>query len=174
MLVSRQLRETNIVEYLLYMWQVEDLIRSSEFNAERIAELVIASEEYDDIIKNEWIEWYRNLIDMMINEGVTERGHLMINRSTLVILSDFHQELMESAEEEEYHALFFEALPFIAEYRSKNNRTGEEIIEECLEFIYGIWMLRLQKRPISDETDKAVKKISGFLASLTAKYKIKR
>ncbi|HZK03730.1 MAG TPA: DUF4924 family protein [Bacteroidaceae bacterium] len=174
MLVSRQLRETNIVEYLLYMWQVEDLIRSSEFNAERIVELVIASEEYDDVIKNEWTEWYRNLIDMMINEGVTERGHLMINRSTMVILSDFHRELMESAEEKEYHALFLEVLPFIAEYRSKNNRTGEEIIEECLELIYGIWMLRLQKRPISDETDKAVKKVSDFLASLTAKYKKKR
>ena len=36
MYISQQLKQQNIAEYLLYMWQVEDLIRANGFDIERI------------------------------------------------------------------------------------------------------------------------------------------
>ena len=32
MIVAKQKRKENIAEYLLYMWQVEDLIRANQFD----------------------------------------------------------------------------------------------------------------------------------------------
>ena len=36
MIVARQKRKENIAEYLLYMWQVEDLIRANRFDMDAI------------------------------------------------------------------------------------------------------------------------------------------
>jgi len=36
MLISREKRRSNIVEYLLYMYQIEDIIRSFQFDITQI------------------------------------------------------------------------------------------------------------------------------------------
>lgn len=36
MIIARQKRKENIAEYLLYMWQVEDLIRANKFDMDSI------------------------------------------------------------------------------------------------------------------------------------------
>lgn len=35
MYISKQLKQKNIAEYLLYMWQVEDMIRANNFDMEK-------------------------------------------------------------------------------------------------------------------------------------------
>ena len=42
MLIAQQKRHENIAEYLLYMWQVEDLLRACELDDERIDQLLVA------------------------------------------------------------------------------------------------------------------------------------
>lgn len=42
MLIAQKRRKENIVEYLLYMWQIEDLIRANQFDINLIDERVIA------------------------------------------------------------------------------------------------------------------------------------
>ncbi|MFR3549496.1 MAG: DUF4924 family protein, partial [Coprobacter sp.] len=44
-------------------------------------------------------------------------------------------------------------------------------IETCFNALYGILMLRLQKKEISEQTQAAMKQISTFLALLSEKYK---
>ena len=41
-------------------------------------------------------EWYGNLADMMRAEGVTEKGHLQINRNVIRNLTDLHADLLAS------------------------------------------------------------------------------
>ena len=41
MIVAEQKRQENIVEYLLYMWQVEDLIRANALDSDRIRRPVV-------------------------------------------------------------------------------------------------------------------------------------
>ena len=36
MYISQQLKQQNIAEYLLYMWQVEDSIRANQFDMAKI------------------------------------------------------------------------------------------------------------------------------------------
>ena len=42
MFVSKQLKEKNIAEYLIYMWQIEDLIRANGCDMEKIKSTTIA------------------------------------------------------------------------------------------------------------------------------------
>ena len=41
MFTAEQLRKQNIAEYLLYMWQIEDLIRANDCDIEKIKANVI-------------------------------------------------------------------------------------------------------------------------------------
>ena len=58
MLVSRELRKKNIAEYLLYMWQVEDLLRANELSLEKIKSLVVEPYGLPAEVADELLDWY--------------------------------------------------------------------------------------------------------------------
>lgn len=105
----------------------------------------------------------------MREEDVREKGHLQINRNVIINLTDLHNALLASPKFPFYNAAYFKALPFIVELRSKNGRKEEPELETCFEALYGVMLLRLQKKEISAETTKAIEAINGFL-SLLANY----
>ena len=41
MIIAQEKRKTNIAEFILYMWQVEDLIRAYKFDIKLITEAVL-------------------------------------------------------------------------------------------------------------------------------------
>ena len=172
MIVARQKKEENIAEYLLYMWQIEDIIRACGGNIDVIQKQIIdgyrgQSPETMNAIR----EWYENLCEMMRLEGVMEKGHLQINKNVILDLSDLHQQLLKSPREPFYGAMFFNALPYIVELRARSGNAEAGELETCFNALYGVLMLRLQKKEISPETEKAIHQISQFLALLSEKYK---
>ena len=48
MLIARQKRSENIAEYLLYMFQVEDLIRAYDFNLDQIIDQYVQYQIYQN------------------------------------------------------------------------------------------------------------------------------
>ena len=114
-------------------------------------------------------EWYGNLIDMMRIEGVKEKGHLQINRNVVMNLTELHGELLASPKYPYYSAAYFKALPFIVELRQRNGKKDEPELETCFEALYGVLLLRLQKKEITQGTAKAIEAISSFI-SLLANY----
>lgn len=170
MYIASKKRKENIAEYILYMWQVEDLIRANDCDIEKIKKNVIDRFGLDEAQRREMTEWYESLIDMMRREGVTEKGHLQINRNILNQLVQLHQTLLADPEFPEYTAEFYRTLPYIVELRSKagENKVGE--IETCFTALYGMLMMRLQKKEISDDTRKAIDSISHFIAVLARDF----
>jgi len=59
----------------------------------------------------------------------------------------------------------------IMEFKNKIHETNPNDIELCFQALYGLWMLRLQKKQITTETEEAMKTFSALLASLSVKYK---
>ena len=57
MYIAQELRKKNIAEYLLYMWQIEDLIRAYGCSLARINKEYISKFEYTDDQKEEMIDW---------------------------------------------------------------------------------------------------------------------
>ena len=115
-------------------------------------------------------EWYGNLITMMREENVLEQGHLQINKNIIINLTDLHNALLASPKFPFYNAAYFKALPFIVELRSKSGKKEEPELETCFEALYGVMLLRLQKKELSEGTTKAIESISSFLSMLANYY----
>lgn len=180
MFIAKQLKESSICEYLLYMWQVEDTIRAMDCNIDRIREEYIPGFHLSEAQQKEEETWFEDLIRMMLEEGKRESGHLQINRGTLSLLVDLHQQLLRSPKHPFYSAAYYKALPFIVELRARNRAAelssqteGEETgeLETCLNCLYGVMLLRLQKKEVSEETQKAVTVLSRLLNMLSDAYK---
>ena len=169
MFISRELRKQSIAEYVLYMWQVEDIIRAYGCSLTRLRHEYIDRFEYTEEQKEELADWYGNLVNMLRREGKTERGHLQINTIIVQDMGEMNARLLESSKFPFYNAEYYRVLPFIVELR---NRGGKEYgeIETCLNALYGTMMLRLQKKEISQETTHAVKEISTFIGMLSDYY----
>ena len=75
MFIAKSIREKSVVEYLLYMWQMEDLIRAYGCSLTRIRREYIDRFEYTDQQKDEEEDWFGDLIRMMNQEGKREKGH---------------------------------------------------------------------------------------------------
>ncbi len=174
MYISEQLRKSSIAEYLLYMWQVEDVIRAYGLDIDEIAERYIPRFELEPERAVELISWYENLITMMRDEGVEESGHLQINKNVLILLDDLHQQLLKSTKFPFYSAQYYKALPFIVELRQSKRNKGEEEkseIETCFDALYLVMLMRAQKKEIGAETAAAIDNISKLLAMLSEYYK---
>lgn len=171
MFVSRQLKQQNIAEYLLYMWQVEDLLRANGLDIERIDATYIEKFGLEGEQRAELRQWYADLLEMMRSEGVQEKGHLQINRNIIILLTDLHQQLLRSPKHPFYSAAYYKALPFIVELRQRSGSQSEAEVENCFDALYGLMLLRLQGKPVSTETQTAIKAITDFLALLADYYK---
>lgn len=170
MFISQQLRKKSIAEYVLYMWQVEDLIRAYGCSLSRIKnEYVSQFSDYTDEQRSELVDWYGDLIRMINQEGKREKGHLQINQIVVQDVSDLHAQLLQGSKFPFYNAEYYKVLPFIVELRNRGSKDVGEI-ETCLNALYGTMMLRLQKKPISPETAHAVKEITTFIGMLSDYY----
>ncbi len=171
MLISRELRKKNIAEYLLYMWQVEDLLRANDLSMDKVKALLVNPYGLPDEQASELQEWYANLIDMMRQEGVKENGHLQINKNVIINLTDLHLRLLKSPKMPFYSAAYYKALPFIVEFRTKSEGREKNEIENCFDALYMVWLLKLQKKEMNAETLNATSEISKFISMLSLYFK---
>ena len=169
MFIAQELRKKSIAEYLLYMWQMEDLIRAYGCSLARIRREYIDRFDYTDEQKDEETDWFGNLIRMMNEEGRRQEGHLQINKIIVKDLADLHNQLMLSGKFPFYNAEYYKVLPFIVELRNKGDKEVNEI-ENCLDALYGVMLLRLQQKPVSDETESAIREITTFIGMLSDYY----
>ena len=169
MYIAQELRKKSIAEYLLYMWQVEDLIRAYGCSLTRIKNEYISQFQYSDEQKEEMIDWYGDLIRMINQEGKREKGHLQINEIVLQDLTDLNAQLLQSTKFPFYNAEYYKVLPFIVELRNKGGKEFGEL-ETCMNALYGTMLLRLQHKPGSPETAHAVKEITTFVGMLSDYY----
>ena len=172
MFVAEKLRAKNIAEYLLYMWQVEDLVRAFGLDIDKLEMGYLSRfDSLDAKQQKDLRQWYADIIEMMRSEGVAEKGHLQICRNVLINLTDLHDRLMVSQKYPYYHAAYHKALPLIVELRAKQDKGKEHTeLESCFECLYGVMLLKMQGRELSNDTAKAVETISTFLGSLSDYY----
>ena len=170
MFIAQELRKNSIAEYLLYMWQVEDIIRAYGCSLSRIRKEYIDSFELDDEQKEEELDWWGNLVRMMNQEGCREQGHLQINKIVVQDLTELHAQLLQSSKFPFYTSEYYKVLPFIVELRNRGDKDLTEI-ETCLNALYGVMMLRLQHKDISPDTKHAIDEITTFLGMLSDYYK---
>lgn len=169
MLIARQKRKENIAEYLLYMWQMEDLIRSFKCDIDAIDKYIISQFPAEQRAGER--EWMEGLITMMQLENKTQSGHLQVINNVLLMLAELHQQLLKSDKFPEYGAEFYRTLPIIVDLRARSQGAPAGELETCFNALYGTLLLKLQGKPISEGTTKAMLQVSKFIALLASLFK---
>lgn len=172
MIIAQSKRKENIAEYLLYMWQVEDIIRAMDMDIDKIKATIIDRYDVDEKMRKKIVDWWEGLIIMMQHEGKQKSGHLQINKNVLIRLNDLHHDLMNNAKFPEYGAEFYKTLPFIVELRAKTPEEQQvDEIETCFNALYGTLILKLQGKELGKDSKTALNQISRFIGLLSAYYK---
>ncbi|MBQ9525762.1 MAG: DUF4924 family protein [Bacteroidaceae bacterium] len=170
MIVAQKLRKQNISAYIIYMFQVEDIIRAYGLDVDRICNEYLPRFQYTKEQIADQRDWYAGLIRMMQEEGVQECGHVQVVKNTLMLMFDRHRELLADPKQPFYSAAYYKALPFIVELRSKGMNKEKNEIENCVDALYGATVLKMQGRELTNETKQALQPISYLLEMLSKLY----
>lgn len=175
MIESPVKKNDNVAEYILYMWQIEDMIRANRMDIDTIKRNII--DRYTNITdqqRDSLIQWYESLIDMMRRENIEKAGHLQMNKNLVGEMAQLCNRLIKDPKYSPFANQYYATLPLIVELRAKSGQAPDEMpgeIEACLNALYGVLMLRLQGKQISPQTQAAISQISKFLGTLSAYYK---
>lgn len=172
MFIAQKLKKENICEYLLYMWQIENLLRAFKFDMDIVNERIIAQFPIKNELHRKIIyEWYESLIEMMRLENVQTVGHLQINKNILIELDDFHELILKSGKVPAYNSKFYHILPFINQFKFITGNSDLSDIENCFNFQYGFMLLKMKESEISERIRQAQTEISKFMVLLAANYR---
>jgi len=170
MLIAREKRKTNIAEFIIYMFQVEDMVRASQFDMGRIETNIIRQYDQPPEVMDEIREWYASLIEAMKQEKIRVKGNLKFLNDLMIDLNNLHQRLVEKKEEAEYQALYRKAKPNIDILREKAIDPDVLEIEACLNGLYGYLLMKIRNREVSRETQEGIETISHMLAHLSMRF----
>ena len=171
MIIAHQKKDENIIEYVLYMWQVEDLARAYGLDMKEIEKNVISQYKQPDDVMEQIREWWENLVAMMKTEKIEETGHLQVITNTVNDINRLHLELMNKPGEVAYQHAYNSVAPLLKEFDDKSKNRFKNDVEAALTAIYSAFLLKLQGKDISEGTNDAVQRFSKWLAVLAKKYK---
>lgn len=171
MFLAKKIKEETEIGYILYMWQLEDVVRALGCDTERMQQEYLPRFHYEGDALRQEAQWLADIVDMMRTEGILQQGHLQMVKGTLSLLADKHAELLGDSQETVYNALYYKVLPFIVELRTKENNREKNELELCLEILYGVTLLRMQHRDITPQTQEAHDHVAAMLTYLNRKYK---
>ena len=170
MIIAEQKRKENIAEYLLYMYQVEDMIRANKLDLDSIEATLISKFEVTYEVKREMREWYKTLINMMREEQKEASGHLNILETTAEQLSEMHHQLLNQGIDTSYKETCNRARAHIEALRMRSGHGQESDIQVALNGLYGLLILKLKRTPITEETTRAFDTIRELVAELSSRY----
>lgn len=167
--IAENKKRTNISEYIIHMYQTEDLIRAFDFDMDNIRQYVIKHIPVDEAEKEELAGWYQGIMKKMEQEGVNEKGHLQETQKHVDELTDLAEKL--KVEDDRFKAIYDSAKPHIDEGLefAKGEINGE--IQICLNGIYGLLLARMNGREVPEELMTGINSFGEVLSYLSYKYK---
>ncbi len=172
MFIARQIRKENVAEYILYIWQLEDLLRACRFDPDKIyATLLEGNDSLDDAQKREALEWYLDLATLMREEDKAQIGHIDHTLHLINDLNDLHLRLLKLPVGEEYRAVFAPLsgeLPKIK--KAIESRQDITDIEACFRALYSVKLLPMKQIDKKEYINDVMELISPVIARLAAIY----
>jgi hypothetical protein len=173
MIIAEEKKRTNIAEYVLYMWQIEDLIRAYDLDLEKVETNIISNYTQPEEVITEIRKWYSDLVKSMKREKKESSGHLQFLEDLVNELNRLHQEMLNDAAQMHYQEVYRKSQPFIVELSSRAKGAFDHEIDACMHGLYGLLLLRLSRKKVSEETLKAFTQIGELMALLAQQYKDK-
>lgn len=171
MLNPEKKRRENIIEYVLYLFHTEDILRSLSLNLITVEEVLIEPEDLKVEDKLTLKKRYEAMIEEMERQNLENSGHIEELYQIIGELSFVHNALLTKLQDQSYEKLWKEALPLIKELETKANETAKNPIEICFNGLYGVMVLKMKKQKVSEPTVAAMQTLSNLLKYLGKTYK---
>ncbi len=167
--VADKKKANNIGEYIIYMYQMEDLIRAYQFNLKDIETYVIQHYPVSQLEKEDTAAWFAEMAERMQKEGLQEAGHLSSTQQSVDQLALLHWNLLKV--DSTYFAIYQNAKPHVMELilASQNNPPKHEI-QTCINGIYGLLIARLAGKDVKEEMLTATNAFGDVLSYLNRIY----
>ena len=170
MLVAEEKKKNNIAEYVMYMYQIEDIVRAYKFDIEAIIAGFVQPQLPDASFTNQYRKWYSDIISQMKMQKIEKVGHLVSTQDVLIEISYLHTTLLTIAKDSKYIAVFEATNKVIEEFKEKSNLKNKNEVEIAFHAMYMKLLLKLQKKEISAETEEAFDAMRVMLAYLSQSY----
>ncbi len=171
MLIAQRTKESNIAEHVIYMFQIEDLIRANQFDLDSILETIIKPQISEELLLDQYKKWYAALIKQMRMERIELKGHSSDLNEILMELLLLHNTLINISREPRYLQAFEKALPILKEFQRKSNTGDLNLVEVGFNALYGKIILKLKGTTISTASEEGFQLISQMLGILAHFYK---
>ena len=165
-------RKENIAEYILYLWQLEDLLRALQFSPEAIYSTLIAPrKDLDEQQKSASLIWYMDIANLLREEGKEEKGHLEHTLHLIRDLHDLHLQLMKLPIGEQYRATVAKLEPELPRLQAIWGKPGMSDTELCFRALYAAMLYRIKGDTKHAETIKdTIELVSPVVAELASMY----
>ena len=168
--IAQAKRRENIAEYILYLWQVEDLLRALQFSPEAIWSQLVAPRGNDEEHKQLCLLWYMDIVDLLRREGKEEKGHLAHTLHLIADLHDLHLQLLKLPVGEHYRGTFARLEPSLPELRTL---AGEEVASDtelCFRALYAAMLYRIKGQGERSAVADTIELVSPVIAELAAMH----
>ena len=164
-------RKENIAEYILYLWQLEDLLRALQFSPEAVYSTLIAPrKELDEKQKSAFLIWYMDVANLLLEEGKEEKGHLEHTLHLIQDLHDLHLRLMKLPLGEHYRTTVAHLEPELPKLRAVVGNPGMSDTELCFRALYAAMLYRIKGQGERSAVSDTLEFISPVIAELSALY----
>ena len=172
MLIALQKRRENIAEYILYLWQIEDLLRALQFSPEAIYSTLVARVEgADEQQKENIFNWYMQIVELLRKEGKEEKGHIDHTLHLVADLHNLHLQLMKLPVGEHYRSTYAPLAVQLPHLRTIMENEEMNDTELCFRALYAAMLYRIKgggERAIED-TLAVISPAIGELAAMHGK-----
>ena len=144
MYIARQKRKENIAEYILYLWQLEDLFRALQFSPEAIYSQLVAKQERTEDEKQAIFFWYMDLVNLLQTEGKEEHGHIDHTLHLIKDLNDLHESLLKVPVGEAYREAFGPLAAELPRLKEKFGKPGLNDAEFMMRALYSAMLYRIK------------------------------
>lgn len=169
--IAQAKRRENIAEYILYLWQIEDLLRALQFSPEAVWSQLVAPRDCDDEHKQLCLLWYMDIVDLLRREGKEENGHLDHTLHLIADLHDLHLQLLRLPAGEHYRATFARLEPSLAELRTLAGESAASDTELSFRALYAAMLYRIKGRTEHSAVTDTLELVSPVIAELADVYR---
>ena len=168
--IAQSKRKENIAEYILYLWQLEDLLRALQFSPEAIYSQLIAPRDIPEQQRHLYLLWYMDIVNLLREEGKEEKGHLDHTLHLIADLHDLHLRLMRLPAGERYRAVRARLEPHLPALKLVLADGDMSDTELCFRALYAAMLYRIKGQGERSAVSDTVEYISPVIAELAAMY----
>ena len=169
--IAQAKRKENVAEYILYLWQIEDLLRAMQFSPEAIYSQLVARRDVAEEQKQIFLLWYMDIVNLLREEGKEASGHLNHTLHLIADMHNLHLQLLQLPIGDHYRTTFSRLESELPRLREKIGGADMTDTELCFRALYAAMLYRIKGDGEKNAVKDTIEIVSPVVAELADIYR---